>query len=263
MSFRIASCVLLLAACSGTSNTKDGPSNGSALGAPDDQPPAPDCQVTFRFLQKDAYANYAGRTSELWPPHTTTELDVDCGGTMNTYVRENHGSKPTDLAADGQPFLVETKRVGPIGGTNEQVQALVTAYQGCECAPTTTFLSEDVAKSLDTQSLLQSVGAYVAQHLVCDVADPAAVAQDIANLDIADAVAAVSTCQWDTGESWADGFQTAVAVALGDSYTSYHVCNNDAELESALFDSFVAGNVVTACDSDSDICHGPKFFYTP
>ena len=34
--------------------------------APDDS-----CTATLHFLQKDAYKDGAGRSSDLWPPHTT------------------------------------------------------------------------------------------------------------------------------------------------------------------------------------------------
>src|SRR5262245_29962560 len=64
----------LVFACGGS---KDSPGEGSQ-NVSGKEGPAETCTATFRWLQKDAYKNTGGRSTALWPPHTTTVLDVQC-----------------------------------------------------------------------------------------------------------------------------------------------------------------------------------------
>jgi hypothetical protein len=221
------------------------------------------CEVTFRWLQKDAYANRAGRTSELWPPHTTTVIDVACRG-MEPYskFRANHGTAPGDVDAAGTPILVEVKRSPPVRASRPRTLDLLTAYQACECEPTTAFLSTSAVDQGKGQALLASLAGYLQAHLSCPDLDVAQLAASVQKGEFDRVLEAVSSCTWDTGEGWAAGFETASKTVLGADFANYHVCNNDAQLEAALFDTFASGAPIQAC-GDSPLCHGPKWFYTP
>jgi hypothetical protein len=246
---------LFLLACSGGTDP-------AAAGASLD-PSDPDCQLTFRWLQKDAYANHAGRTSELWPPHTTTAIDVACSGAdPDSRFRANHGTAPGAVDANGNPILVEVKRSAPVAASAARTSALLAAYQACECEPNTAFLSTDAINQDKAAALLTALAGYVQAHLQCSGLDVAQVAAELQAGEFDRVLEAVSGCAWDTGESWAAGFESATHAVLGADVANYHVCNNDAQLEAALFDAFAQGAPIQAC-GDSPLCHGPKWFYTP
>jgi hypothetical protein len=256
----------LLPACSGSAPDASDPSGDPGKGdivSPVSQSDQKACAVTFRWLQKDAYANRAGRTSELWPPHTTTVLEVACKN-MEPYskFRENHGTLPSAVDASGTPILVEVKRSGPFYGTMARTRELVAAYEGCECAPNSEFFSTDGVNQDKAQALLGALGLYVQEHLRCPDADVEQLSNYLASGAFDQMLDAVASCAWDTGESWGDGFETATRDVLGDDFAKYHVCNNDAELEADLFERFTKGATLGSC-VDSPLCHGPKWFYTP
>ena len=255
--------LVLVAACGGTPPAEPAPA-GDPGKADAISGGRADCTATFRWLQKDAYASRAGRTSDLWPPHTTTVLDVACGDSRpRSIVRENHGTSPGQKDADGQEILVEVKRSAAVPATASQIDALVGAYRACECAPATAFLSMDDLGQDRVAMLLRSLASYVEAHMICDGLGAGELGGMIAAGSVADAVAALSSCVWDSGDDWATGFQAAAQQILGAENDRYHVCNNDAELEAALWDGFAAGREVTACDAKSPLCLGPKWFYAP
>ena len=101
------------------------------------------CEATFRVLQKDAYKETAGRSSDLWPPHTTTVLEVTCDGeAVDGGFEANHGTEPGQTDANGDVILVE---VGTYSapGTREELELLLETYATCDCESTTEFLSLD------------------------------------------------------------------------------------------------------------------------
>jgi hypothetical protein len=256
---RIRSLVLplLLAACNGTVGGS-GPSNQANLTAEGET-----CEVRFHWLQKDAYANYGGRTTDLWPPHTTTQVEVVCAGQDTiTAVRENHGSKPGDVDKNGNPMLDDVKD-DSITTTPERAKAFLTAYQGCECAPATAFLTTTALNQTELENIAGQLATYAEQHLSCDDADVSTLAMQLQSGDVDELIPALASCSWDNGQTWAEGFDNATRAALGTELDAYHVCNNDGQLEAALFATLKSGADITACDDTSPTCSGPTWYYTP
>jgi hypothetical protein len=271
MSSRIVCVTLVLGLVSACSTPGDSEGNQSAAqtGQNADLAPTPTasdvtCTATFHWWQKDAYASRAGRTSDLWPPHTTTTIDATCtdGETFSAY-RENHGTLPGAVDADGNVILVDVKDSDPVTVPLASLQAMLATYAACECAPTTAFLSLDAVGDAQAAQLLGALASYVEQNMTCGGASPDQLVAALQSGDIDDALAMLSTCAWNDGEDWGTGFTSATQAVLGNDYASYHVCNNDAQLESTMWDQFASGGTVQACDSNSAVCHGPVFFYNP
>ena len=256
----------LVAACGGSSSSVAGESADIVSGSPSS---GESCTATLRWLQKDAYKNTGGRTTSAWPPHTTTQLDVHCvnaaGSTTldSSTFRENHGSKPGQVDANGKSLLDEVKHVDA-RGTRTQVNALLESYKGCECDPATEFLSMDtVKKDASMQKVLAGFADYAAQHLVCS---GTVTAQDVASKltggDFEGVLVGLKSCAWAEGFSYEGGLTAAAHGVLID-LSKYHVCNNDAVLEASLFERFASDGTAPKCDSASKACQGPKFFYKP
>jgi len=227
------------------------------------------CTATFHWLQKDAYRSTAGRTTAFWPPHTTTTLDVRCTDASGnetydeTAVRENHGTKPGDVDASGRPFLVEMKS-SEAHGTREQMRALLDAYKTCECEGSTQFLSMDVVKEDPTmRAILTAFGTYASANLTCaSGVTTEGIESMLANADYDGTVKALASCEWRAGASFADGLAAAAGSVVPD-LSKFHVCNNDAKLEAALFDRFAKDGSAPLCDPNGALCKGPAFFYSP
>jgi hypothetical protein len=272
---------LSLAACSSSSPTGSGgggsastssASTGGAGGTGGAS--AETCTATFRWLQKDAYKDTAGRTSALWPPHTTTALEVVCtqagsagpGEVVASAFQANHGTLPTDVDAEGKVILVETKHAEVVAD-RATLTELVTAYTSCACDPTTKFLSLDSLKDAAVEALVQNVIAYLQSHLVCSSAGGVdALVQALAEGKMDQVLMDLPTCTWDSGSDLASGLDEALSTFLATTKEvlgEYHVCNNDAALQAGLFTAFAEDHVVTACDGGSPLCHGPKWFYEP
>lgn len=259
--------ILIAAACSSSP-----PNNTGGGGGTGGSGPVETCTATFRWLQKDAYKDTAGRTSALWPPHTTTTLDVSCqiaGGSpeqVASAFMANHGTEPSDEDANGDVILVETKK-DQIVGTRAELLALVSAYETCQCDPDTKFLSLDSLQDAAVQVLVQNVMAYLQDHLVCagpGGTDALVKALGEGNLD--QVLTDLPSCSWDSGSDLASGLDDALATFLATTQevlSEYHVCNNDASLQAALWHGFAVFGDLTACDGNAEICHGPKWFYEP
>jgi hypothetical protein len=272
--------LLLAAACSsapaattggaggtGATGTSSAGGAGGAGGAATET-----CTATFRWLQKDAYKDTAGRSSALWPPHTTTTLDVTCqkpGGAVEMVgsgVMVNHGTAPDAKDAHGDVILVETKKAETTGARADLLNLLST-YEGCKCDPKTQFLSMDSLQDAAVQDLVQNVMAYLQMHLVCtSEGGTAALVQSLADGDIPTVIDDLSTCTWDTGSDLASGLDDALGTFLATTQevlADYHVCNNDAALQAGLWDWFAQNQTVVVCNGDAPACHGPKWFYEP
>lgn len=229
------------------------------------------CSAVFRFLQKDAYRDGPGRTTSLWPPHTTTVLDVSCarGGASPTVVAsaymENHGTLPSAVdMASGRPILQETRVVGPVYGTRAELLSLLDAYRVCECAPGTRFLSLEALQDTAVQSLVGALIGYVQLHLSCaGGVTVSGLVDALRGGRITDVITALPSCQWNSGSGLSAGFDSAIQSALSATLSEYHVCNNDAFLQAQLFGTFQASHVVRACDNTSAACHSPRWFYEP
>lgn len=222
-----------------------------------------ECTATFHWLQKDAYSETAGRTTPLWPAHTTTSIDVKCDLGFDTFEsRNNHGTAPGARDAAGNVFLVEAKKSAPIKAGWKRINALLEAYKKCDCDASTQFLTVDLAQA-EGKQLLTELGDYVANNMSCPGLDLDQIVESLASGRIDQVLAAISRCSWNDGASWSTGFDQATQAVLAERYPSFHVCNDDAQLQSALWEQFASGAEITACDSNADVCHGPSFFYNP
>jgi hypothetical protein len=241
--------------------------------SPDAAPTTESCYALFHWLQKDAYKNTGGRTDPAWPPHTTTVLEVHCvdgsgnDSIVGTAFRDNHGTDPGTVDANGRSMLDEVKVSDPAPGTRDQLLGLLSTYTQCECAPATQFLSMTSAEGAVEQQILSTVVGYIQANLQCSGAvSTSGLVGMIQNGDFDDAIAALPSCTWANGADWSDGLTQAtqtVASSLGQTLASYHVCNNDAMLEAQLFSSFVSTGNVVACDNTTPTCQGPAWFYNP
>lgn len=225
------------------------------------------CTATFRWLQKDAYAEVAGRSSPLWPPHTTTTYHVTCAdGVAATTFMANHGTEPGALDANGDELLVEVA-VAHVNGPRDELLALYDEYQLCECGSATEFLSMDALEDQAVQLVVGRILNYVGAYLDCGGAPPVEdVIQWLQDGDIESVLGALPGCTWEDGHDWATGFSDAGLALLDDVVTTldgYHVCNNDAVLQTGLWEAYAATGTVGSCDATGDVCKGPLWLYTP
>lgn len=270
LSALVVPAVFAVAACSSGGSESTGGSGGQ--GGTGGVAPVETCRASFHWLQKDAYKETAGRTSDLWPPHTTTLLDVYCQlddgdeELVTTTFQANHGTEPGAVDANGDVILVEV-RADDIGGTRAQLLELVEAYKTCSCEGATKFLTLESLEDEAVQALVLNVISYLQAHLTCAVPGGTdAVTTALQNGDIAQVLADLPSCTWSTGSDLASGLDEAFDAFLATSQEAlagYHVCNNDAELQAALFASFITDKKVTPCNADVDTCKGPKWLYEP
>jgi hypothetical protein len=296
---------VIVVACGGSGRTTSGASQSADVSGSDDAGNADgddggdqtdassavteSCYGVFHWLQKDAYSNTGGRSTPLWPPHTTTQLDVHCVDAsgndqiVQTAFRDNHGTDPGTVDANGNPFLVEVK-TEQAAGSRADLLNLLASYTQCECAPTATggtgtpFLTLTNGEDALAQQLLGAIVPTAQASLVCDASvtttdgsgnvltGTSAFVAMLQNGNFSGAVAAVPSCSWSTGYDWPTVLSqamTQVATNLGTTLGGYHVCNNDGILEADLWESFVHGNGVVACDNSSTVCQGPTWYYTP
>ncbi|GAB5541591.1 MAG: hypothetical protein SangKO_013510 [Sandaracinaceae bacterium] len=224
------------------------------------------CTAQLRWLQKDAYVSAAGRSRPFWPPHTTMQLVVECGGEV---VREaeaaNHGTTVDAVDAEGTPILVEVY-AEEVSGSRAELTALADAFEGCECG--TTFLSMDELEDGLVQELVGELAGYAQEHLICseDIGGTDAIVSALSMGDVDFVLANIGACTWASGASWEDGLDdalAAVAAATSETLADYHVCNNDALLQAELFARFRDEGVVSACEGSSSLCAGPAWLYDP
>lgn len=278
LAFALAPSLIALAACSsspsngtgGETTTSTTTTSGTGTGG---AAAVETCTATFQWLQKDAYKDTAGRTTSLWPPHTTTTLAITCQVGEDGPVEQvgsafhaNHGTEPSAVDANGDVFLVEI-RADEIKGSREDLLDLLAKYEACECDAATKFLSLDSLQDAAVDALLKNVVAYFQTHLSCTSAGGVdALIQALQAGDFDQVLTDLPTCSWDSGSDLASGFDEALSTFLATTQevlAGYHVCNNDAELQANLFLSTAGGKKAVACDANQDLCKGPKWFYDP
>ncbi len=254
--FAVCLCSTLTLACGDAVETGD-PDNVTELS----------CEATFSVLQKDAYKETAGRSSELWPPHTTNTLTVTCNGdVVRESIAENHGTKPGAKDAAGDVILQEMKTV-EVDGTKAELLALADAFEDCSCEAETTFLSMDSLSESVVNDVVTELSVYLSENLVCsDGVTTEEVVGYVTKGQIEEAIIGLTYCSWASGATFEDGLDDAleaVIAATQDTLADYHVCNNDAVLQAELVGSFEATGKVTACDAAVAACRGPLWFYNP
>lgn len=236
-------------------------------GAPQDapEPVASDetaCEATFRWLQKDAYANRAGRRSERWPAHTTTEIRVRCeDGFEASAEKTNHGTAVDATTEVGEPLLVEAHRETK-AGTREEFEALLAAFGDCDCAPVTEFFGlETLQEGERSERWVEAVADYAGARLACEApVTPAEVVGHLRADRVDQALAILEVCAWGEGASWEQAFQAAFDEVVDDA-ARYHVCNNDAVLQAGLWERFQTGEPLPTCEGRETLCRGPRWYY--
>ena len=237
-----------------------GPEGGAGGGSA-----AQSCEAVLTFLQKDAYKETAGRTSSLWPPHTTTTFEISCGGeVVGSAFMANHGTEPDAVDANGDLFL-ESQGAVTIEGPRDELEALLDAYTACECD--TQFLSMDALSDSVVQDLVGEITSYVAANLTCSgpvTADD--VAMMLSQGDIEGVLVALPDCAWSSGTDWDTGLDQAleaIIAAESETLAEYHVCNNDAMLQAELIEAYATDASVGSCGPMSPLCRGPAWYYEP
>lgn len=278
MHSRIGSLVVLVglgvagAIGCGDDASDDGSSGSGASSAGGSGSGSETCEATFVVLQKDAYKETAGRSTSLWPPHTTTVLTMHCAEgdaapvEVDRAVQANHGTEPDDVDANGNVFLEEMKST-TVSGSRDELSALLEAYRGCSCESATAFLSLDALQDDAVQELVAELVVYLEANLTCTGAtDTQALVALLEQGAIEDVLAALPDCTWAGGTDLDQGLSGALETVLaqvGETLAGYHVCNNDAMLQAQLVAGFENGDGAVACDATTPTCSGPLWFYDP
>lgn len=269
MTIRKFSPLALLAAVLSCACSGDDSADTTDVGAGTEDVISASCEATFEWLQKDAYKDTAGRSSELWPPHTTTTLAVACkGSTVASAFQANHGTEPGQKDANGDVILVNTKSAR-VTGSKSRLTALVDAYKVCSCDGEggTQFLSLDSIKDEATQGLIDKLAGYTEANLTCSGERSSS---DLAALlragNLNEFLAGLEGCQFPAGTTFSGGFDEATTQLIADAkeaLAGYHVCNNDAALQAKLIETYQQSGQVAPCTPSDDICKGPRWLYTP
>jgi len=177
----------------------------------------------------------------------------------------NHGTEPGAVDANGDVFLVEVASFSATGQKSE-LEALQSSYAACRCDGVTEFLSLDSLQEATAEALMDTVAAYIDANLTCSAATTDELLTLLSTGEVAAALEIFPTCTWAGGTSFEEGLDEALSTLLAQTQeilADYHVCNNDAALQKALFDAYVASGQVNACQPDSDTCRGPMWLYSP
>jgi hypothetical protein len=219
---------------------------------------------TLTVLQKDAYSNVAGRSSNLWPPHTTTVFKWENGEEIHV----NHGTAPDEIDASGTPFLVEQK-VYSFTGTRKQLETLQAAYRRADFddgTDTNKFLGMSEAKTSLEKAFLAGLIDYIADGANGLYCTGSGTVNDLTALLKAgkfhEFIDAIANCNW-TRSDWETALLTVLEDTIieeGHSLTQYHVCNDDADLQVRLIKTFIADGSIKMPEK---INNGPMLFYSP
>ena len=216
---------------------------------------------TLTVLQKDAYSDVPGRSSNLWPPHTTTVFTWE----GSEKVQLNHGTAPNEVDANGDKFLVVVKEY-TFSGTKAQIQSLEDAYISATMDDENKFLDLAAASTSLETSFISGVKEYFADGANGIPNDGDITKDSLISLFEAKMYKEFAThlpsFGWDKAD-WKIALETVLGDILqkeGKELNNYHVCNDDAELQVGLINNFIStGNV----QMPEKIADGPLMFYTP
>lgn len=223
------------------------------------------CVATLVFLQKDAYVS-TGRSNDLWPPHTTTVLEVACqtakGEQRIAPFKENYGTKPGTKDSKGNLVLVQAETDPDVVTTRapwREMRKLVESYESCGCDPKG-FLGLDTI-DVEGKGLLESI----APILDCPGSNDALLGA-LKEKRFAEAKTLVARCRVREDISPAELARAATDIEreVKELYADHHLCNNNALLQSDLFARFRDERDAAACNPhDAKLCYGPKLFFNP
>ncbi|MCK5775912.1 MAG: hypothetical protein KAH25_07050 [Bacteroidales bacterium] len=217
---------------------------------------------TLTVLQKDAYSDVAGRSSDLWPPHTTTVFKWENG----EEVQLNHGTAPEETDANGDLFLVEAK-VYSFSGTKNQMEALQTKFtKAIYDDATHHFLNLTDGTAVLEQSFLLGLKAYMDDGanglIMTGLISKDSLISLFESGDYYSFGSALPNCNW-TQSHWITAFETVLGDVFGDlghNLEDYHVCNDDAYLQVGLIKNYMSTGKIEIPEKLDD---GPMMFYTP
>lgn len=240
---------------------------GLSTSCNDDDPVMELYRGTLTVLQKDAYSDAAGRSSDLWPPHTTTVLQWagEDGGGSDSTVQLNHGTAPGEMNSQGEVFLVTTK-VYQFSGSKSDMEALQSAYEDAVCDNgESKFLNLTEGEGVLEKVFLMELRDLVFSDDTFTCSGSVNKDSLIAFMEAGDIhkiLEEIHKCTW-TSADWLIAFEEALGKAimdLGHVVDEYHVCNNDAIMQVELVKSFISTGEVQAPSGD---CNGPEWLYVP
>jgi hypothetical protein len=239
-----------------------------AIGCDNDGDPEPELyEGTLTIMQKDAYSDAPGRSTQLWPPHTTVVLDWSgkAGSASGHAIQLNHGTEPGAVNSQGETLLTVAK-VYSFTGTQSQMEELQIAFEAAVCDDADSkFLDLASAETVLSNTLIKEMADYIFND--GDFACGGLVNKDsiIAFLEAGDVhkvMAELSNCTWTKGD-WLIAFEAALGKVvddLGHGLVQYHVCNNDAAMQVDLIKAYIATGEVTPMAGN---CSGPEWYYVP
>lgn len=217
---------------------------------------------TLTVLQKDAYSDIAGRTSDLWPPHTTVVFDWENGHS----VQLNHGTAPDEVDANGTPYLVETIAY-TFTGTKTQMEELQTAFEGAVYDdPNHKFLGLSTVTTTLEIAFILGLSNYLLDGVNGFPEDGDITKDSLVSLldegSYREFAGHLSSFSW-TQENWTIALETVLGNVLESTQaqlSDYHVCNNDADLQVRLIKNYIATGEI---EMPLKVDDGPMMFYNP
>ena len=192
-------------------------------------------------------------------------MTVTCGGqVVSEAIMLNHGTGPEAVDEQGTPILVEV-RSETATGDRASLEALADGLRDCECG--TEFLSLDALAAPEVQELVAELTAYMEANLTCPFEGGVGLLiQALNDKDVGTFLDKADECTWASGASWSDGLDEALSYFAEESFkklSDYHVCNNDAMIQTEMWETFASTGNVPACDTASSMCSGPRWLYNP
>ncbi len=227
--------------------------------------PTPEIKYTgtLTVMQKDAYSDVAGRSSDLWLPHTTTVFKWS----KDSVVQLNHGTAPNEVDANGDKFLVVVKTY-TFTGTKTELENLQTAYEGAtfDNGTNSKFLNLSDGTAVLETSFISGIKDYISDG-ANGFPDNGDITRDslitlFGSGMYKEFAEHVSSFSW-TKSNWTTAIETVlgdVLSATGENLSDYHVCNDDADLQVRLVKNFITTGKIEVPTKDND---GPMMYYTP
>ena len=227
--------------------------------------PTPEIKYTgtLTVMQKDAYSDVAGRSSDLWLPHTTTVFKWS----NDSVVQVNHGTAPGEVDANGNEFLVIVKTY-TFTGTKNQIEALQTAYESAtfDIGTTNKFLNLTDGTGVLETSFITGIRNYITNG-AAGIPDNGDISRDslVALFDAGlykEFGEHLPSFSWDQAK-WNYVLETVlgnVLTAIGENLSDYHVCNDDADLQVRLIKNFIATGKI---EVPAKVDDGPMMYFTP
>lgn len=223
------------------------------------------CTATLTIWQKDAYKDLGGPLTPGWPPHSTTSLKVDCkGAPSQSAAMLNHSDVAVGQKdANGTPILTQVA-TETLQGSAAEMSKLLAAYKTAECSASTFFSLGKLDKG-PAKDMFNTIRAAVEQDVKCTGTGKQELLTALSAADSAKATAAWKKCTLplDKAQSAFEKGLLAAEQASHVDLAGYHVCNNDAMMQTKLMRDFRSTRKIPTADAMTALCKGPAFFYDP